>query len=85
MPMRYKSSKDGSLLEEDYTFHLKKKFIEKHFIPFAFDGGGFAFCYNTNNGKIYFCNLDNYGDPEGWMKYIAPSLTVFINGMITDC
>ncbi len=85
MPMRYKLSKDDSLLEEDYVFNVKeKKFFKKHFIPFAFDGGGFPYCYNTKNGKIYLCNLDNFEDPDGWMDYVAPSLASFINGMITE-
>lgn len=85
LPIKHKRFQGDSLLEDSYIlFVFKKKIMPPNFIPFAMDNGGFRYCYNIDDFKIYLCDLDRIEKPSGPMKLIAPSLNAFINGMKTE-
>ena len=85
LSIRYPRYEGGLVLEYMYIKYVQKlQIIPSNFIPFAIDGGGFPFCFNIDDGTIYLCYLDESIDsPEGPMRYIAPSLSDFINKMKT--
>lgn len=66
---------------------IEKRIIPVDFIPFALDGGGWPFCINTLNSKIYIANLENFEENESLpiiMEEIAPSIKIFINDSTTE-
>ncbi|TNH15593.1 SMI1/KNR4 family protein [Testudinibacter sp. TR-2022] len=84
LPIKYKRSEGDQLLEENtIDFVLKKQLIPNGYIIFSIDWGGFPFCYDVNNGAIYFANLEEE-DSTHRIILIANSLEEFINGMITE-
>ena len=86
LPMKYKQSENDILLEELYqSLAVEKKLIPLSYIPFAIDDGGYPYCINTNDGKIYIGYLeDYYVSPESTIRFISDSLIKFINGMKTE-
>lgn len=66
-------------------FTIKKKLIPLSYIPFAIDDGGYPYCINDNDNKIYIGYFDDYdGNPESTIRFIANSLMEFIDGMKTE-
>lgn len=66
---------------------IEKRIIPVDFIPFALEGGGWPFCINTLNSKIYIANLEYYEENESLpiiMEEIAPSIKIFINDSTTE-
>jgi hypothetical protein len=81
-PMR-ESKEDWLItLEQAYHFYVhEKKVIPPHFIPIGEDWNGNCLCYNVKDHQIYNYDHESFQNPE--ISYVAPSLIVFINGMIT--
>lgn len=86
MPIIHKRTKDDILLEDSYKiFVFEKKIIPLSYIPFAVDDGGYPYCINIYNNKIYIGYLDDYdGTPESTIRFIANSLINFIDGIKTE-
>jgi cell wall assembly regulator SMI1 len=86
MPMKYKRNENDVLLEEDYRlFAIEKKLIPLSHIPFAIDDGGYPYSININDNKIYIGYIEDYdGTPESTIRFIANSLTEFIDGIKTE-
>ena len=86
LPMKYKQSENDILLEELYqSLAVKKKLIPLSYIPFAIDDGGYPYCINANDDKIYIGYLEDYdGSPESTIRFISDSLIKFIYGMKTE-
>lgn len=85
LPIRHKRYEGDVLLEQAYkTFVVDKKLITNEFIPFAIDEGAFPYCYNIMSGSIYLFYMDDLESKDGPMRFIASSLSDFINGLSTD-
>jgi cell wall assembly regulator SMI1 len=85
LPIGHPRFEADALLEDSYVFFVKeKKLIPRNFIPFAMDSGGFRYCINADDGKVYFSNLDKEGKPADCMELVAPSIDEFINTLITE-
>jgi cell wall assembly regulator SMI1 len=86
MPMKYKRNKNDVLLEEYYRlFAIEKTLIPLSHIPFAIDDGGYPYSINANDNKIYIGYIEDYdGTPESTTRFIANSLTEFIDGIKTE-
>jgi len=81
-PMRYAKYEKDSTVEKNYLFFCKKeKSIPEDFIPFAIDSGGFVFCMDSKDEKIYFFNFDNEGNSK---ELVANSLDEFMAALITE-
>lgn len=68
------------LIEEtldDWREHIE---FPNHLIPFAYDGGGFPFCLNLEDGSVTFVSM------EDGLNYIrlADSFSAFINALTED-
>jgi len=82
LPMIYARYEKDSSVEGNYVFFCReKKIIPEEFIPFALDSGGFLFCMDATDEKIYFFNFD---DPENSKHLVANSLDEFIDSLITE-
>ena len=85
LPIKYKRFNDDYLLEECTLHYIReKKFVPAGFICFAIDDGGYPYCIKTADDKIYLCYVSDILDGESPMRYIAPTLEEFINGMMTE-
>ncbi|BDR57696.1 SMI1/KNR4 family protein [Xylocopilactobacillus apicola] len=86
LPMKYKRFEFDTLLEEMYQmFAMDKKLIPISYIPFAVDYGGYPYCINTLDHKIYIGYMDDYdGTPESTIRFISNSLAEFIDGMMSE-
>ena len=79
----YKSPEGGASIEAIYEGHLQEG--NKDFIPFANDGGGWDYNFSINEktyGQIWL-NEFSGGDEDPY-RFIASSLAVFINGLMTE-
>lgn len=85
LQMLYPRFEADALLEDSYVFFVKeKKLIPKKYIPFAMDSGGFRYCLNVSDGKVYFSNWDKDCKPQDYMDLVASSAGGFIQGMVTE-
>lgn len=86
LPMKYKRSEDDILLEDMYKiFAINKQLIPTSYIPFAIDEGGYPYCINIDDERIYIGYLEDYdGSPESTIRLISHSLMKFINGLKTE-
>jgi hypothetical protein len=86
MPMKYKRTENDVLLETTYRlFAIEKNIIPLSYIPFAIDDGGYPYCINVNNNKIYMGYFADYdGSPESTIRFIANSLIEFVDGIKTE-
>jgi cell wall assembly regulator SMI1 len=85
LPIKYKRFEGDSLVEESYELFVnRKRLIPPQFIPFAMDSGGFRYCVDSESEAVFFNNLDHIEEPGGAMEFIAPSIEVFVNGMLTE-
>ena len=52
-------------------------------MPFGYDGGGNSFCFDINDGHIYYLYEDD-SDDDGNVprEYLAPDFHTFINNMV---
>lgn len=84
-PIKYKRRNGDTTIEERIEFFIKeKKLIPPHYIPFAMDDGGYPFCQNVKNGKIYLGYLEEFDGSESHMRETAPNLNHFISNMLTE-
>lgn len=84
-PIKYKRNKDDTSIEERYDFFInQKKIVPHNYIPFGMDDGGFPFCINTDDNKIYMAYLDDYEETESHMRLVSNSLEDFVNNMLTE-
>ncbi|KFA58430.1 hypothetical protein GAPWKB11_1553 [Gilliamella apicola] len=83
MPIKYKRFTEDQLLEENTIYFINKKLVSNNYLIFSMDWGGFPFCYDLQNGSIYFANLE-IEESDKRMELVANSLEEFINGMKTE-
>jgi hypothetical protein len=77
----------GSFEDMIESLMFEQDVIPKYLIPFAESGVGDFYCISTKEetyGKIYIFYHEFYDDLDEAIKYIAPSLDVFINNMRED-
>lgn len=84
--MKYRRNENDVLLEVDYRlFAIEKKLIPLSHIPFAIDDGGYPYSINIEDNKIYIGYIEDYdGTPESTTRFVANSLTEFIDGIKTE-
>ena len=72
-----------STLNEKLRLNYVDDWWPKELIPFGYDGGGNSFCFNINNGQIYYVYEDD-SDDDGNVprEYLAPDFLTFINNMV---
>jgi cell wall assembly regulator SMI1 len=85
LTMKYPSYEGEILLEDNYLeLCKKKKIIKKDLIPFAEDEGGDPYCIHRRTQAIYCFSMEFSDDPKRSTRKVAPSLTEFIEGMLTE-
>ena len=88
LPIDNKSNYPYIDFESIYNEYVReKRIIPVDFIPFALEGGGWPFCINKSNSKIYIANLENFEEDESLpikMEEIAPSIRCFISNSKTE-
>ncbi|WP_444626674.1 SMI1/KNR4 family protein [Flavobacterium columnare] len=84
-PIKYKRNENDSSIEERYDFFVnKKRLVPSNYIPFAMDDGGYPFCINIDNNKIYMAYLEDYEETNSHMRLVSDSLEHFVNNMLTE-
>ncbi len=85
LPIKYKRFADDYLLEECFNFFVHEKhFMPANFIPIAIDDGGYPFVIDLNTKTINICYLADLPNIEPPIRFIAPSLQEFVDGLITE-
>jgi hypothetical protein len=85
LPIKYKRFEEDYLLEECFNFFVKEKeFMPPEFIPFAIDDGGYPYAVNTRDLTVNICYLADIQENKKPMRFVAPSLQEFVNGMVTE-
>ncbi|CAN7170961.1 SMI1/KNR4 family protein [Trinickia sp. LjRoot230] len=84
-PIKYPSTAEGSMLEENYIDYTDTQslFGKTAYIPFAFDVSGYPLLMKFKDCAIYLLNRDVVDDDgHEVIEFVAPSLQEFIDGLI---
>lgn len=78
----------GTRFEDTYVDLVQDNdLFPNNVIPIASDSGGDYFCCSLKPGEIgtiYFYQSDYYDDPSKAVVYLADSLEIFLNSLVSD-